>query len=88
MTSAAALVSVERREEVRLPRFAGNQGPQDDPEDSLQGDCVVPPADGDLRDRWSASRSPVLPGPYEIADLGRDVLALMDALGLDRSSGS
>jgi hypothetical protein len=43
MTSAAALVSVERREEVRLPRFAGNQGPQDDPEDSLQGDCVVPP---------------------------------------------
>jgi hypothetical protein len=30
----------------------------------------------------------VLPGPYEIADLGREVLALMDALGLDRSSGS
>jgi 3-oxoadipate enol-lactonase len=28
--------------------------------------------------------SPVPPGPYEIADLGRDVLALIDALGLER----
>ena len=30
--------------------------------------------------------SPVPPGPYEIADLGRDVLALMDSLGLERAS--
>ena len=27
--------------------------------------------------------SPVPPGPYELADLGRDVLALLDRLGLD-----
>jgi len=30
--------------------------------------------------------SPVPPGPYEIADLGRDVLALLDALGAERAS--
>lgn len=30
--------------------------------------------------------SPTPAGPYEIADLGRDVLALMDALGLERAS--
>jgi 3-oxoadipate enol-lactonase len=30
--------------------------------------------------------SPTPPGPYEIADLGRDVLELMDALGLDRAN--
>jgi 3-oxoadipate enol-lactonase len=30
--------------------------------------------------------SPVPPGPYEIADLGRDVLALMDALAIERAS--
>ena len=30
--------------------------------------------------------SPVPPAPYEIADLGRDVLALMDALGIERAS--
>lgn len=30
--------------------------------------------------------SPVPPGPYAIADLGRDVLELMDALGLARAS--
>jgi 3-oxoadipate enol-lactonase len=28
--------------------------------------------------------SPVPPGPYEIADLGRDVLELLDTLGLER----
>jgi 3-oxoadipate enol-lactonase len=31
-------------------------------------------------------RSPVPPPPYEIADLGRDVLELMDSLGLERAS--
>jgi 3-oxoadipate enol-lactonase len=30
--------------------------------------------------------SPVPPGPYEIADFGADVLALMDELGLERAS--
>ena len=30
--------------------------------------------------------SPVPPPPYEIADLGRDVLALMDSLGFERAS--
>jgi len=30
--------------------------------------------------------SPTPPGPYEIADLGRDVLELMDGLGLERAS--
>src|SRR5215203_6172649 len=31
-------------------------------------------------------RSPAPPGPYEIADLGRDVIALMDRLELQRAS--
>jgi 3-oxoadipate enol-lactonase len=31
-------------------------------------------------------RSPVPAGPYELADLGRDVLALMDALAIDRAA--
>jgi 3-oxoadipate enol-lactonase len=31
-------------------------------------------------------RSPVPPAPYEIADLGRDVLALMDQLGVERAA--
>ena len=30
--------------------------------------------------------SPAPPGPYEIGDLGRDVLALLDRLGLERAS--
>jgi 3-oxoadipate enol-lactonase len=30
--------------------------------------------------------SPIPPGPYEIEDLGRDVLALMDELGVERAS--
>jgi 3-oxoadipate enol-lactonase len=30
--------------------------------------------------------SPIPPGPYEIEDLGRDVLALLDALELERAS--
>jgi 3-oxoadipate enol-lactonase len=30
--------------------------------------------------------SPVLPGPYELADLGRDVLELLDHLGIERAS--
>lgn len=30
--------------------------------------------------------SPTPPGPYEIADLGQDVLELMDALGVERAS--
>jgi 3-oxoadipate enol-lactonase len=30
--------------------------------------------------------SPVPPGPYEIAEMGRDVVALIDTLGLDRVS--
>ena len=30
--------------------------------------------------------SPVPPGPYEIEDLGRDVLALLDRLGIERAS--
>lgn len=37
-------------------------------------------------DHRGHGRSPVPPGPYAIADLGGDVLALMDTLGVDRAS--
>jgi 3-oxoadipate enol-lactonase len=37
-------------------------------------------------DHRGHGRSPALPGPYEIADLGGDVLALMDSLGIERAS--
>ncbi|HEY2551153.1 MAG TPA: 3-oxoadipate enol-lactonase [Streptosporangiaceae bacterium] len=33
----------------------------------------------------SETRSPAPPGPYTIAELGRDVLALLDAEGIDRA---
>jgi 3-oxoadipate enol-lactonase len=37
-------------------------------------------------DRRGHGRSPVPPGPYSIEDLGRDVLDLLDDLGLERVS--
>ena len=36
-------------------------------------------------DHRGHGRSPAPPGPYSIADLGADVLALMDRLGIDRA---
>jgi 3-oxoadipate enol-lactonase len=37
-------------------------------------------------DHRGHGRSPVPPGPYEIEDMGRDVLALLDALEIERAS--
>ena len=37
-------------------------------------------------DRRGHGRSPVPPGPYSIDDLGRDALALLDELGIERVS--
>lgn len=37
-------------------------------------------------DRRGHGRSPVPPGPYSIEDLGRDALALLDDLGIERAS--
>ncbi len=39
-----------------------------------------------LLDHRGHGESPTPPGPYEIADLGQDVLGLMDTLGLERAS--
>lgn len=39
-----------------------------------------------LFDHRGHGGSPTPPGPYEIADLGRDVLELMDTLGLEHAS--
>jgi len=36
-------------------------------------------------DHRGHGRSPVPPGPYELADLGRDVVALLDRLGVERA---
>jgi 3-oxoadipate enol-lactonase len=51
---------------------------------------LLPELAGRLRviryDHRGHGASPVAPGPYEIADLAGDVLALLDRLGLERAS--
>jgi 3-oxoadipate enol-lactonase len=53
-------------------------------------DGVAAVLDGQFRllrfDHRGHGGSPVLPGPYEIEDLGRDLLALLDTVGLERVS--
>lgn len=53
-------------------------------------DAQVGPLSERLRvarfDHRGHGRSPVPPGPYAIADLGGDVLALLDRLGVERAS--
>jgi 3-oxoadipate enol-lactonase len=73
-------------------------GPQDAPVLLLAGalgtsldvwDALVEPLAERLRvvrvDHRGHGRSPVPPGPYEIADLAGDVLALLDDLGVQRA---
>lgn len=52
-------------------------------------DPQIEPLGKDFRlvryDHRGHGSAPVPPGPYEIEDLGRDVLALMDRLGIDRA---
>lgn len=53
-------------------------------------DAQVEPFRRDFRvlryDHRGHGGSPVLPGPYRIEDLGRDLIALLDRLGLERVS--
>jgi 3-oxoadipate enol-lactonase len=83
-------VSVELHHEV--------EGPQDAPvvllgsslgTDLHMWDAQAPALAERLRvvryDHRGHGRSPVPPGPYEIADLAGDVLALMDRLGVERA---
>jgi 3-oxoadipate enol-lactonase len=75
------------------------EGPQDAPVVVLGNSlgtslAMWQPVAGMLRERRRVVRydhrgqgdSPVPPGPYDIADLGRDMLALLDALGIERAA--
>lgn len=74
-------------------------GPADAPVLVLSGSLGTPHAMWDAQapelaerfrllryDQRGHGESEVPPGPYEIADLGRDVLALLDELGIERAS--